>query len=152
MYQSSTIFSLLPSKDICMLRDILRDQLVLNLEKIRDTTSMSFTMSLIKRTECNKVLLIKGLFPWTLAWTWPCRMGIRPSPRPGRWGCSSRRRCRTGWTRRSPACARPSGSCRTPGKKKLHDEQACKIRTCWGGCPSCLCTDQSCSGPTKWTI
>ena len=36
-----------------MLRDILRDQLDLNLVKIRDTTSQAFTMSLIKRTECN---------------------------------------------------------------------------------------------------
>ena len=41
------------SKDICTLRDILRDQLVLKTEKIRDTTSQAFTMSLIKRTECN---------------------------------------------------------------------------------------------------
>ena len=40
------------SKDICILRDILRDQLVLKTEKIRDTTSQAFTMSLIKRTEC----------------------------------------------------------------------------------------------------
>ena len=39
-------------KDICILRDILRDQLVLKTEKIRDTTSQAFTMSLIKRTEC----------------------------------------------------------------------------------------------------
>ena len=36
-----------------MLRDILRDQLVLKTEKIRDKTSQAFTMSLIKRTECN---------------------------------------------------------------------------------------------------
>ena len=41
------------SKDICTLRDILRDQLVLKTEKIRDTTSQAFTMSLIKRTECT---------------------------------------------------------------------------------------------------
>ena len=40
------------SKDICTLRDILRDQVVLKTEKIRDTTSQAFTMSLIKRTEC----------------------------------------------------------------------------------------------------
>ena len=35
-----------------MLRDILRDQLDLNLVKIRDTTSQALNMSLIKRTEC----------------------------------------------------------------------------------------------------
>ena len=39
-------------KDICILRDILRDQLVLKTGIIRDTTSQAFTMSLIKRTEC----------------------------------------------------------------------------------------------------
>ena len=40
------------SKDICTLRDILRDQLVLKQKKFRDTTSQAFTMSLTKRTEC----------------------------------------------------------------------------------------------------
>ena len=44
------------SKDICTLRDILRDQLVLKTEKIRDTTSQAFTMSLIKRTECTMAI------------------------------------------------------------------------------------------------
>ena len=53
MYQTSTI-SLLPSKDILHVKGHLRDQLVLKLEKIRDTTSQTFTMSLIKRTECTK--------------------------------------------------------------------------------------------------
>ena len=41
------------TKDISIFRDIVRDQLVLKKEKIRDTTSQAFTMSLIKRTECS---------------------------------------------------------------------------------------------------
>ena len=42
------------TKDISIFRDIVRDQLVLKKEKIRDTTSQAFTMSLIKRTECTE--------------------------------------------------------------------------------------------------
>ena len=45
--------SVIVTKDISIFRDIVRDQLVLKQEKIRDTTSQAFTTSLTKRTECT---------------------------------------------------------------------------------------------------
>ena len=54
MYQTSTVYHIFTYTKQGHLhpKGHPRDQLVLNLEKIRDITSRAFTMSLIKRTEC----------------------------------------------------------------------------------------------------
>ena len=57
MYQTSTVYHIFTFTKQGHLhpKGHPRDQLVLNLEKIRDTTSITFTMSHIKRTECITV-------------------------------------------------------------------------------------------------